>query len=208
MDEQRAYTVRRFAANDEIDWAELPKAEIGCYKWTDGEKPEAWAQLAYMEGYGFVCRMSCRQSEPVVSYYDNGESVYEDDAMEFFVSFGEEGYLNLEANSVGAHLNGFGACRADRRSIFDTLPDGFLTVPMPIDGGWSVSFYLPLPELQLFFPSLTEDVLAPGFEFYGNFYKICESPSEGLPHFGMWSEVGTDHPDFHRPEYFGKIVMG
>jgi hypothetical protein len=27
------------------------------------------------------------------------------------------------------------------------------------------------------------------------------------PHYGCWNLIGTERPDFHRPEYFGTIVL-
>ena len=38
----------------------------------------------------------------------------------------------------------------------------------------------------------------------GNFYKCDENA--GAP-FGSWAPITAPKPDFHRPEYFGKIVI-
>jgi hypothetical protein len=38
-----------------------------------------------------------------------------------------------------------------------------------------------------------------------NFYK-CGDETE-TPHFGAWSPVQTPQPDFHRPEFFGRLVF-
>ena len=46
---------------------------------------------------------------------------------------------------------------------------------------------------------------ARGVEWKANFYKIAENSSN--PHYITWSEVGIDHPDFHRPEFFGKLIF-
>jgi hypothetical protein len=39
----------------------------------------------------------------------------------------------------------------------------------------------------------------------GNFYK-CGDETE-YPHFGCWNLIASPVPDFHRPEYFGEIVL-
>ena len=44
-----------------------------------------------------------------------------------------------------------------------------------------------------------------GYTFKGNFYK-CGDETD-YPHFGMWNPVGTEKPDFHRPEYFGELII-
>ena len=38
-----------------------------------------------------------------------------------------------------------------------------------------------------------------------NFYKCGDETP--IPHFGMWSPVDNETPDFHRPEYFGKFIL-
>ena len=39
------------------------------------------------------------------------------------------------------------------------------------------------------------------------FYKTGGADITGNEHYGMWNEVGTENPDFHRPEYFGKFII-
>lgn len=39
----------------------------------------------------------------------------------------------------------------------------------------------------------------------GNFYKCADLTT--VPHYLSWSPVGTPSPDFHRPEYFGTLVL-
>ena len=39
----------------------------------------------------------------------------------------------------------------------------------------------------------------------GNFYKCGDLTA--TPHWGSWNPVGTGAPDFHRPEYFGKMPL-
>ncbi|MCK7536290.1 MAG: carbohydrate-binding family 9-like protein [Marinilabiliales bacterium] len=40
-----------------------------------------------------------------------------------------------------------------------------------------------------------------GKSFRANFYKCGDKLSN--PHFVTWNPVGTEKPDYHRPEYFG-----
>ena len=40
---------------------------------------------------------------------------------------------------------------------------------------------------------------------YCNFYKCGDKQVE--PHYLSWNPVLTDNPDFHRPEYFGKVIF-
>jgi hypothetical protein len=44
-----------------------------------------------------------------------------------------------------------------------------------------------------------------GYTFKGNFYKCGDETA--VAHYGMWNYVGTETPDFHRPEFFGTLVI-
>ena len=39
----------------------------------------------------------------------------------------------------------------------------------------------------------------------GNFYKCGDLTAH--PHFLSWNPIGTPKPDFHRPEYFGELIL-
>ena len=38
-----------------------------------------------------------------------------------------------------------------------------------------------------------------------NFYKCGDETQK--PHYLSWNPVKTSKPDFHRPEYFGKLIF-
>lgn len=42
-------------------------------------------------------------------------------------------------------------------------------------------------------------------EMRGNFYKCASATSQ--PHFLSWSPIASPAPDFHRPEFFGKLIL-
>ncbi len=42
-------------------------------------------------------------------------------------------------------------------------------------------------------------------ELMGNFYKCADRTSS--PHFLSWAPISTPEPDFHRPEFFSKIIL-
>ena len=39
----------------------------------------------------------------------------------------------------------------------------------------------------------------------GNFYK-CGDKTE-IPHFGMWSPIDSEKPNFHQPQFFGEMEI-
>ena len=46
---------------------------------------------------------------------------------------------------------------------------------------------------------------APGTTMRGNFYKCASATSQ--PHFLSWNPIETPKPDFHRPEFFGQLIL-
>jgi hypothetical protein len=44
-----------------------------------------------------------------------------------------------------------------------------------------------------------------GLKATANFYKCGDGTPE--PHFVTWNPVGTENPDYHRPEFFGKVLF-
>ncbi len=49
------------------------------------------------------------------------------------------------------------------------------------------------------------DVLAPGDKISAAFYKCGDNT--GRPHYGSWKAIAAESPDFHRPEFFGELVL-
>lgn len=184
----------------EIDFSRAEKAMISNYKWTEGYAPEAYAQLIYVEDKGFALRMTAVESAPKAVYGNYNDPVYKDSCLEFFVNFNNgDKYMNFEMNSNGAFL---AAVRSDRKNktpidMLAPLPE---VSPSKGEGTWTVEVFYSNELIGKLFGKST---FAPGESFKGNFYK-CGDETE-IPHFGMWSPVDNETPDFHRPEFFGNF---
>ncbi len=195
----------------EINWSTLPVARIDNYLWLDGYTPEAMAQLAYIEGECFVLRMSCAEKEPLCRYRAYNEPVYTDSCLEFFADWvGDGRYVNMEMNACGTLLSCVGAGRGNRTPIKELCDGAIFPVSARIDPkAWSVTATIPLTMLADIY-GITSDALtaklSAGYTFRGNFYKCGDETA--IPHYGMWSPVDTEKPDYHRPEYFGELVLG
>ncbi len=204
------YTVKRFESVNAIDWSVVDLAPIDTYKWVNSVKYEACAQLVYVEDYGFVCRMTCMESDPPAQYTQFGDPVYLDSCMEFFAAFDNSRYINIESNSIGAMVCQFGAAKANRQPATNylSMAEMIKTNPMTEDEYWTLTIELPLTKLQAFYGTgMTDSTFSSGYSFKGNFYKIGSDPRTGVRHYGMWNEVGSSSPDFHQPAYFGTLVM-
>lgn len=188
---------------NEINFDRAEKAMISNYKWVEGYAPEAFAELIYVENKGFALRMTAKETNPKAIYTKYDEPVYKDSCLEFFVSFNKDNgkYMNFEMNANGAFLS---AVRTDRKN--KTEIDKLAQLPevksFKGDGFWSVETFFSLEFIE---KTSGKSTFERGESFKGNFYK-CGDETE-IPHFGMWSPVGTENPDFHRPEYFGTLII-
>lgn len=143
-----------------------------------------------------------------VNLSDNGRQ-WEDSTCEFFVADPHDGtYYNFETNCVATTLGAKGVGRNNRLVRADSdiasirrwssLP----RVAREENGQvaeWTIFEIIPfrligIPEGEL------------PVKLLGNFYKCADLTAH--PHYLSWSPVGCPNPDFHRPEYFGELILG
>lgn len=209
MEEKREYPVLTLpsgTAAEAVAWDAVPTAPIDHFFWYEGHTPKTVAQLVFVEDMGFVLRMTCAESSPKAVYTRFNQPVYTDSCMEFFCDWlGDGRYINMEMNSLGTLLSCLGGDRHARTPI-DQLSGGEI---FPVKGEvladhWQVTAQIPLSLLRRI---LGKDTLpfGKGYTFQGNFYKCGDETP--VVHYGMWNPVNTPKPDFHRPEFFGRLVM-
>ena len=185
-------------------------ASVNNYKWVECEKYETWAKLVYVKDWGFLCRMTCIEDAPVATYTTFDDPVCLDSCMEFFAIWDNgDSYLNIESNSTGTMCIGYGISRESRRTAlrYLKLEDMFKMNPVVEDGRWTLTMEIPIEKLQKFYKNISAETFVSGYSFTGNFYKTGGADNTGNEHYAMWNEVGTETPDFHRPEYFGKFII-
>ncbi len=205
--EQNIYRVKTLPAGTDtaaIDWTNVPAAAVKHYFWYEGYTPAVTARLVFIEGYGFALRMECVEAAPRAVYTAYMDPVYTDSCMEFFADWLSDGrYINMEMNANGALLSCIGADRHARTPVRDICGDIFPVEARVEDDRWTVTARIPLGLLTAILGAPV-DVTA-GFTFRANFYK-CGDETAAV-HYGMWSPVATEKPDFHRPEYFGTVIV-
>lgn len=197
------YELRIVEGRREIESA--PAIRVDTYRWLSGYEPAVTARAVLLENKGFLIRMICLENQPKTVYTGPDTPVCRDSCMECFINFAPETddrYINLEANSAGTLHCKLGSGREDRVSLRS------MGIPMPevkaerSQGRWQLDYFIPL--------SCVEAIYGPrdfseGQIIKANFYK-CGDETD-MPHFGMWSPVDTPTPDFHRPEFFGELVL-
>ena len=192
-----------------LDKAFIPFHRIDTVNWESYSYcPEVLFRIAHT---GEVILLHYRINESdikAVCNKDNGK-VWEDSCVEFFVSFSEGSYYNIECNCIGTLLIGKGSGRRENRI---RLPETLLKKvdrwsslgDSPIEncsGDWEVSLVI---SKEIFYPEITETFDA--IKAKGNFYKCGDNLK--VPHFLSWNPVLCETPNFHQPESFGELFFG
>ena len=158
---------------------------------------------------------------------DNGRQ-WEDSCVEVFIKDPEDGnYYNFEINAMGKVLACVGPDRHNRtprpesemEEILrfaqndmmdqnDTFchPEGHAPchpeglAPKDLEGlhTWRVGVIIPFHLIGLDPENLPRSIKA-------NFYKCGDKTAH--PHYLSWSPIDTPRPDFHRPEFFGELIL-
>ena len=137
---------------------------------------------------------------------DNGRQ-WEDSCVEVFIKDPEKAdYYNFEINALGKVLACYGPVREGRtrrpqeqmKKIlrFAHLEGG----PLDKDGiqTWRVGVVIPFELIGIHPDNLPHSIRA-------NFYKCGDKTAH--PHYVSWSPIDTPKPDFHRPDFFGKLIL-
>lgn len=195
------YTIQ--VKTEKVDWCTITPIEIVSYPWGSDYTPKTTAWLYRIADQGFCLKMRCEEHNPRAVYTEANEPVYKDSCMEFFANYYPElegtGYINFEMNSNGAVLCEYGV-PGDRFYLKDK---GF-DVPTP-----SVTKEAEYWEIELMIPDdlikavYGQDVIPTTIK--GNFYKCGDETH--TPHYGSWSPINNPFPAFHKPEFFGELVM-
>jgi hypothetical protein len=222
MKKESVYNVTRLKQPMKIDaiwdkpqWKNAEPVNISNYMGDiPGFKPEAQAKMMYDDANIYVI-FHVRDRYVRCLTKDINGPVWEDGAVEFFFAPDSREpllYFNLETNCGGTPLMHFNLVpRKESRELSkeDILKIEIAhTLPQIIDPEikdpvtWTLEYRIPLAILEKY-----SKVTHPkkGVEWKANFYKIAENNSNH--HYITWSIVENDKPDFHKPEFFGKLIF-
>lgn len=140
--------------------------------------------------------------------YENNSPVSQDSCVEFFISpKSDNHYWNFEFNCIGT----INASHRSERNNPTRLNDNELTqvIRYPSCGTrpfqeleglftWNLLIAVPMSLIGIEYNNSP-------IETMGNFYKCASGSSQ--PHYLSWNPINTEKPDFHRPDFFGKIIF-
>lgn len=195
------YTYSVTNVSGDIDWNAIPVMPIDKVLWTENHGIRAQGQLCYDEDYLYI-HQSAVEEDIRAENTEPLSPVYEDSCLEFFFVLDDSAnYFNFEINPNGCHCLQYGPEKTDRINIVreDATEYFAIRTGRTVDG-WEVFYRIPLRFVRLFHDD---------FRFKGslsaNMYK-CGNKTKN-EHYLSWTNIELDEPNFHCPEFFGKIVF-
>ena len=170
----------------------------------DAYNNEVYAQIAYDE-QGFIVKFTIGEKDPLIEKTHHFEEVCEDSCVEFFANFTPEQsdkYINFEINAAGIMYVGIGTDRYDNAFIELNEVEGLNIHTEIKENYWTASYKIGFELIKKYYPSF--DIEKCDY-ILGNLYKCGNHTA--YRHYVSYFVVGTERPDFHRPEYFGKFMI-
>jgi len=171
-------------------------------------KPKVSFKVAH-NGQYILIRFYITEKYIRASKCETNADVYKDSCLEFFISFNGNDYYNIEINCIGVVHMAYGS-RISERQLINKDIIGKITVhstlgKMPFETktgyfSWSMTVFIPV---DCFVYSKVK--LGRMSEAMGNFYKCGDELPE--KHYLSWNPVKTPKPNFHKKEFFGKIIF-
>lgn len=169
-------------------------------------KPIAVVNLAASDNYLFACFFVCGLGLKA-DFDRTNDPVWQDSCVEIFIADKDgAGYRNFEINCIGTMLSAHYTGRHQN------------VVPISETDADKVIRYTTVknrPEKER--DGINQWMVVVGIPFYllgynvrpsslrANFYKCADGSR--YPHYLCWSNIDTPEPDFHRPEFFGTLIL-
>lgn len=188
---------------------ELPAHTLGYSPWI-GKLPAP--EVSFSIGYGadsIFLKYYVTEYNSRAVYTRPNEPVHRDSCVEFFISFDDDrGYYNFEFNFLGNALVEFGSGRGDRTllppSLIRTIRTQTVITPLQEKQEglvhWELTIAIPFGHFHYHtITSLNDKVCRV------NFHKCGDDMPD--PHFLIWNNIDAPVPDFHLPQFFGRLTF-
>lgn len=187
----------------------LQQYNIGCVNWPEihSYSPLTTFSLAHDSQYIYVRFHVCGEDLRAVNH-TNLSPVAQDSCVEFFLQVpGSPEYWNFEFNCIGTVNASHRVARPEAIRLNDEQIASIKRFPScgftPFDEKhgvhtWSLTIAIPMNLIGVSQDAFPEHIMA-------NFYKCADKTSH--PHYVSWSPIKTEKPNFHCPQFFGKLIL-
>lgn len=187
----------------------LQQHSIGCVNWPEihSYSPLTSFSIAHDSQHIYVRFNVCGEDLRAVNHA-NLSLVAQDSCVEFFLQVpGSPEYWNFEFNCIGTVNASHRVARPDAVRLNDEQIASIKRFPScgfnPFDEKhgihtWSLTIAIPMDLIGVSPDAFPGHIMA-------NFYKCADKTSH--PHYVSWSPIKTEKPNFHCPQFFGKLIL-
>lgn len=188
----------------------LPVNEIACVNWPEDypAKPKVSFKIAH-DNENIFLHYFVEENEILAETKDDNGPVWTDSCVEFFISFDNIFYYNAEFSCIGKALLAYRPGRANAvhadTGVMNSIKRFSSLGSEPFgkrQGEFKWDMLLVIPVSVYWKSGLTS---FKGIEAKGNFFKCGDNLSEC--HYLSWNPIKTEKPDFHRLDFFDKILF-
>lgn len=197
---KKTYYMRR--SIEPVDWERTDELVIDEFPWYEGGlKQLTYVKLTIVDN---VLKLKVRAEDRYIkgTVKVHNKAVFNDSCFEFFLTPKNEiqsDYLNFEINCLGTVYVAYN--NADRECLSSQRDIGRISIDSDIhDDVWELVISIPIQMIQDLYGSPVNKKL-----WYANFYR-CGGEKE--TQYAVWNKVGGNKPDYHRPQDFGRILIG
>lgn len=197
----KKYASADIGINSEI-WNTAETQYIDSCTWEDyAYKPKTSFRIIWADD-GICVKYETDETPVVVKHFEKNSMVCKDSCVEFFINARPEsdaGYINFEINAKGVMHAAIGNGRENRTFFGNDVNFTIFKIETEeTKNGWKCKFFVPLYFLEAVYGGISSNMK-------GNAYKCGDET--GHTHYCTLFPVKTKEPDFHRPEYFGDIIL-
>ena len=219
-DKSPRYTIRHVTTPIEIDgrldeaaWKAVPSVGAFQFPWfKQGQREQTDARLLWDKQNLYVA-FRCTDAHIWGVHTRHDDPVYRDDCVEVFTSPNpdhRESYFNIEMNVRGAFLDRHHPEGPEKKPPFNWNAQGVkigITIQGTLnndkdhDRSWTLEAAIPLANFK---KAAKHTPPHHGDIWYMNLNRLG---GETNPQFSQWSPGKTKTPQFHAPQYFGRVVF-
>lgn len=200
---------------EKSSWEGVQAIELTHFLWEDPKfRPHTEVKMCYDQEFIYVIFQVKDQYVKALATQING-NVWEDAAVELFFAPDTTRplvYFNLEINCIGTPLMFHIRKPMSDYLVLDEDDIKTIEISSSLEGmileeitdpiTWTLEYRIPLATLEKY---TRVDRPEAGVIWKANFYKIATNNSNN--HYVTWSTVKSENPNFHLPEFFGKLVF-
>lgn len=200
------YEIKLIENEDEIKFGK--KAKIDVYNWGGDYRPNSFGVLCFLKNKGLLLHMECEEKNPLATFKNQNEYVCQDSCLEFFMIANpnsplETQYVNFECNANGSLLCCFGDKIYPRNTIIEFGLSHPKAIPFKTENSWGYDVFISLKLISELYDR--EISYEKGDVITGNFFKCGDKTQQ--PHFGSFTKIDSERPNFHQPKFFDKFIF-